>query len=454
MAVHFHVPGYCLHKARGIGYVRLGGKVHYLPGPYRSPQSVAEYHRLLGHWQLSAGQVQGPALIPPTAAVVQPAIPVQATSISIAELVAQWLPAMEEIYPQQDGKPNKEIGVVESAMRTLLKLHGVTPAAQFGPKALKAVRDAYVDRGLSRKVVNRFVAYIKRLFGWAVEQELIPGELWHRLQVIKGLRKGRTKARDLERVRPVDDAIVDATLPFLSAEARAVVELLRLTGARTGEIIIMQARDIDMTGPVWKYLPPKHKTENSGHIRQIALGPKAQEIIRPFLTGNPKAFLFSPKEAEARRQAVRTAARKTPLSCGNVAGDPPAENPARPLGEHYTTITLRRAIERATDKAFHLPEALSPIIITPKGRKRKPRRETPAEWQARLGEKGMGQVKAWQRQHHWHPHQLRHNVATNIARSFGEVAAQTTLGHQHLDTTQIYAERDWQLASQIMLKVG
>ena len=48
--------------------------------------------------------------------------------------------------------------------------------------------------------------------------------------------------------------------------------------------VVMRACDIDMSGKVWLYRPARHKTEHHGHGRIIALGPKAQEVIRPFLT--------------------------------------------------------------------------------------------------------------------------------------------------------------------------
>jgi site-specific recombinase XerC len=55
---------------------------------------------------------------------------------------------------------------------------------------------------------------------------------------------------------------------------------------------------------------------------------------------------------------------------------------------------------------------------------------------------------------YWHPNQLRHSVATAVRQRFGIEAAQVTLGHAKADVTQIYAERDFNLAKQIMQQVG
>jgi integrase len=54
----------------------------------------------------------------------------------------------------------------------------------------------------------------------------------------------------------------------------------------------------------------------------------------------------------------------------------------------------------------------------------------------------------------WSPNRLRHTAATEIRRRFGLEAAQVTLGHATADVSQIYAERDWSLAAEVMRKIG
>jgi site-specific recombinase XerC len=54
----------------------------------------------------------------------------------------------------------------------------------------------------------------------------------------------------------------------------------------------------------------------------------------------------------------------------------------------------------------------------------------------------------------WSPNQLRHARATELRRNYGLEAAQTVLGHREADVTQLYAERDFELAKQIMQAVG
>jgi integrase len=59
----------------------------------------------------------------------------------------------------------------------------------------------------------------------------------------------------------------------------------------------MRPCDIDRTGEVWTYRPQRHKTEYCGHDRLIMIGPKAQEILRPFLSRPEEQYCFCPREA-------------------------------------------------------------------------------------------------------------------------------------------------------------
>jgi len=42
----------------------------------------------------------------------------------------------------------------------------------------------------------------------------------------------------------------------------------------------------------------------------------------------------------------------------------------------------------------------------------------------------------------WHPHQLRHNAATQLRKEYGLEAAQVILGHKTITVTQVYAEKN------------
>lgn len=54
----------------------------------------------------------------------------------------------------------------------------------------------------------------------------------------------------------------------------------------------------------------------------------------------------------------------------------------------------------------------------------------------------------------WHPHQLRHNTATMIAKRYDDETARAVLGHGSVKVTEGYIARDRSAASKVMQEVG
>lgn len=402
------LPKYRRHKASGQAVVTIAGKDHYL-GPWQSAASKAEYDRLISEW-LASGR-------PSTR-------PTPEREYMVSELILAFAKFAKGYYV----KNGRATGTAENFRRPLSmlrKLYGRTPARSFGPLALKAIRQKMIEAGHSRRYINDNIERIKQVFQWGVSEELVPADVFHALQAVKGLRKGRSEARETAPVEPVDDEVVEATLPYLPPVVADMIRLQRLTGARPGEICSLRPVDVDRSGEVWKYTPAEHKTEHHGRQRVIPIGPRAQAILLPYLLRDANAFCFSPKESEQKRRAARHAQRKTPIRYGNRPGTNRKRRPARPPQDCYTNDSYRRAIHRACDLAFPPPEDL------------------PQEQHAQ-----------WRSQHRWSPNRLRHTAATEIRRRFGLEAAQVTLGHSSADVTQIYAERDWALAERVIREVG
>lgn len=260
-----------------------------------------------------------------------------------------------------------------------------------------------------------------------------------------GLQLGRTPARESEPVQPVDDAVVEATLPHLNRHVRGLVEFQRLTGCRPGEACLIRRRDLDTGGSVWLYRPSHHKLAYRGKPRIIAIGPKTQEVVREFFTTDLDAYLFSPLRAVEDHLAKRASNRVTPLFPSHIKRniEKRVKCPRRSPEQHYTTQSYGRAIARACDHAFPPPEHL----LQREG-------ETLAQWKSRLGEKGRRELAEWRSEQRWHPNQLRHTFATRVRKQHGLEAAQVLLGHSRADVTQIYAERNESLAVAVAAKIG
>jgi integrase len=416
------VPSYRLHRASGKAVVTLSGRDHYL-GEYNSPGSHERYRELLGRWL--AGGKKLPAETP-------------SAPLSVAEVLLSYLEYCEKHYASRRGC-DALLARIKAALRPVRELFGSEPVDGFRAKALMLVRQKFIDAGHNRSTVNAKIGAIKRCFKWAAREEMIPVATYHSLSTVEGLRNGDAAVPESKPVPPVADDVVDAIRPHLSRQIWGLIQLQRWTGCRPGEAVSIRGIDIDRSGLVWIYKPEHFKSEHLGHQRAIALGPKAQEVITEFLR---PGYLFDPREEERERLAARSAARRTPLSCGNRPEINRKRQRRRGPGSCWTACSYRVAIERACLKTWPLPESL----------RRKPGERSKA-WRVRLGDR-WSDVLRWKADHTFAPNQLRHLFGTKVRRDFGLDGAQVALGHAHADVTQVYAERDLQLAVEIARRIG
>ena len=124
-------------------------------------------------------------------------------------------------------------------------------------------------------------------------EELVPVAICQALAAIEGLRKGRSDARETQRVGPVDDTVIEATLPHLPPTAADMVRFQRLTGCRPGEVCDLRPCDLDRDGEVSSYRPANHKLEHRELQRVIFIGPKAQAVLMPYLARNGRLLFFA-----------------------------------------------------------------------------------------------------------------------------------------------------------------
>jgi len=264
--------------------------------------------------------------------------------------------------------------------------------------------------GLARRYINKQVGRIKRMFAWAVEQELVPVEVHDALLRVTGLRKGKGQAREKPPVRPVPEGLIDAVLPHVPAVVRTMIQVQRLSGCRPQDIVQLRPIDIDMTGAVWEYRPQRYKTEHHDEAgeRIVFFGPQAQVLIKPCLPLNVLEHVFSPAQSEEFRNALRREQRQSPMTPSQARRERKASRRRAPR-DRYDVARYRRAIRRGCEKA------------------------------------GVSV---------WTPHQLRHSAGTEIRKRYGLEASQAVLGHRELGVTQIYAEVDREKGRRVMAEIG
>lgn len=406
----------CLRDARS-GHRRT----IYL-GAENSPEALKKYARVLAEWE--AGDRIVP---PPRTAIRRQARPTDI--VTVAEIVLGYFKSVKARHSHAEVL-NAHGHAIRNALRCLREQAGDQAAIDFGPKMLKKVRLAMVASGrFNRSIVNKNTRYITAAFKWAVGEELIPARVYDALSCLEPIKRGEVPTlRESKIVSGVADAIVDATLPELPTPIRGLVETMRLTGARCGELTGLRPIDIDTTGKVWRAQLAEHKTAHHGKERVLWFGPQSQEILKPFLNRDVSAPLFSPAESMAELRHKRRQNRTTPESCGNSPGTNRKDHPQRQPGLRYDTVAVRQAIARACKRAFPAPAEHT---------------MTPAE------------LDRWHKEHRWTPHQLRHAAATRIRKAAGLEAAAVVLGHSSAVLTDAtYAERDETTAINVLAKIG
>ena len=116
----------------------------------------------------------------------------------------------------------KELEQFRLALRPLNDLYANTPAAEFGPRALKTVQQRMIEIGWCRPYINKQVNRIRHLFRWAVSDEMVPGSVLHALKAVPGLKRGRSDAPEPEAVKPVAIEHVNAIQLFASRQVWAM----------------------------------------------------------------------------------------------------------------------------------------------------------------------------------------------------------------------------------------
>jgi len=202
----------------------LNGKDHYLC-PYGSKASRDEYDRLISEWLTRGRSFPGPAA---------------SKVITVAELAKAFM--------QSGVMPDSHADTHRAVIELSVRLYGTVDASQFGPVALKVVRERMVEAGWKRDTTNQRVHHLRRIFRWGVENELVAPERLQALNAVAGLRQGKTSATESEPLQAVVAEHVAACVPFMSLTIQTMVRLQSLTGMRSAELCIMRPGDNDTRG--------------------------------------------------------------------------------------------------------------------------------------------------------------------------------------------------------------
>ena len=212
------IPSYRLHKATGQAVVVHKGKSHYL-GKYGTPESRVAYNRVIADI-LARRNAPGSNNSPPDAT------PAPAAPLLVSELILRYWKFATGYYVK-NGRPTGELHPLREALRLLRRQCGDVPVTAVGPLAIRELQEAMVRQpltrrvkvvgadgavtfdtkvirvGLTRRTINKQVGRIKRVFRWAVAEQLLDAGVYAAIREAPGLKKYRSAAREKPRVRPV-----------------------------------------------------------------------------------------------------------------------------------------------------------------------------------------------------------------------------------------------------------
>ncbi len=274
------VPKLCIDKSRNRAFCKVDGKFVVL-GPAGSAAAQAAYGRLL---TALAGQSVDAAI---EAAKCRQSVPREPkSSTSLNEVFQRF--AIERL-PKYAAAERR---CIKSAIKTARELYGLTDAEDFDVLRLRTVREAMIRKGWSRSFINKQVKRLRMVIRWAVGWKLVSQTLADSLKTVESLEAGETDAPESAPRGAVRAEHIEAVRPFLTERYRDIIDLICLTGARSGEIIGLTTGMIERTGDVWRCELAKHKTAHKGKSRVLFFNAKAQLILRKYLKPDPTARLF------------------------------------------------------------------------------------------------------------------------------------------------------------------
>ncbi len=387
-ALRFHLSGQSV--------VRIDGQDFYL-GKHGSPESLARYAVLVAEYQrgglsLPPGfgvsdidKLAGPLIAPGGLVHHFEKSPILVKHVSLAFC----------------NDAEKRIGdtatlaMYRDISDELIEKFGELPVAEFGPRALRSLRDSWESSGrFCRRYINTRTNTVIRFFRSAVANELCDESIHRRLRTLEPLRRGQSTARENPERQAADLDVIRETVKHLTPTLRDMVAVQVSTGMRPSELLSMRPCDIDRSSEVWMYHPATHKNINKGKARTIAIVDHVREILENYLNRADDAYLFSPSESERERNAIRRSRRKSKVQPSQQ--DRSKATRCRPPRDRYTSDSYRRAIRYACVKAKVEP---------------------------------------------WSPYAIRHLTAVVVRDVLGLESSQVILGHSDIKTTQRYAKQ-------------
>lgn len=268
-------PKLCLRKDRHVAFVTLDGHRVYL-GKYGTFETVKKYQEVIKNW-LSKQQytsngfleLESPPLFPGT---------------SVSLLCESFLEHARSYYVK-DGKSTRVAERFETACEFVVSIYGDSNSDDFSAVRLRAVQQAMLEsRRFCRSYLNQLINCVRAVFKWGVCRGAVSPAVLLGLQVVPGLKVGRTSARESPTVTPVDDETIQKTAAFASRVVADLIFFIHYTGCRPGEAFQLRLADVETTEPVWKYYPRSYKTQHHVNARRrvVPIAGEVKQLLKSY----------------------------------------------------------------------------------------------------------------------------------------------------------------------------
>ena len=280
-----------VYKNNGKWYyrVRLPGDrartLHKLCAPGHDTAMSADRPRELAvqaAWRIWEAHTRRPASTSVKAATVE-------------DVCAAYCEHAKTYYRRQDGTPTSEVTSIPLSLRPLRDLYADTPVTALTHKDMIRVRDTIIGWGTcSRSTVNFYMARIRRMWTWALDEGLIGAQVKAELSQVQPMKANRTQLREPVPVMPVADEVIERTMAAMPANMADMVRVHRLTGMRPEEVCALNWQHIDTSRTPWVYRPPFFKTQWRGMVRAVLIGPRARQALARYRDADFDGYPFSP----------------------------------------------------------------------------------------------------------------------------------------------------------------
>ena len=313
----------------------------------------------------------------------KPASSLEVKCATVEDVCASFCEHAKTYYRRKDGTPTSEQESIPLSLRPLRDLYADTPVTALTHQDMIRVRDTIIGWGTcSRSTVNFYMARIRRMWAWALDEGLISAQVKAELSQVQPMKPNRTELREPVPVLAVPEADIKRVCAVAPDNFADMVRVHRLTGMRPEEVCAMQWQHIDTNRKPWIYRPPCFKTQWRGMIRAVLIGPKARAILSKYRDDDFNGFPFCPARVIASGVKLANLCNKRKRPVELMASVPTKRGTACWNTETYTSA-LRTYCRHAGMKSS------------------------------------------------WTANRLRHSFATQVRRDFGIVKAGFLLGHSN-----------------------